>query len=358
MQILHLTGRPHEMGEAFGESCRDQIRELYELRLRNALAQALRYGGRRADEAELLDLVRLCWRETEAFDPEGAAELAGIARGAGLSRERILAMNGLTDLRDALAWPGQLEAVGGCTSCIAQRDTTDAGVLYAQTWDLSTDNAPFVVGVHRRPSDAPQTWSVTTVGCLSLMGLNAAGVGIGTTNLRTLDARPGVPYLSIIHRALACSDAREATRVVERARRAGGHSYSLVDAGGTAVVVECTAAKSRVLPIERGTHVHCNHCLVDEHAALEGDTPQASSRAREARMSELLATSPGKLDPPTLQRFLADEAGGELAIQRDDFSGISTNAAVVIDPSKPALLACHGLPREGAWHDLVRAPEP
>src|SRR5262245_32186609 len=106
LRVLHFAGTPARMGEAFGESCREAIAELYALRLENALAQALRHGGRRASEADLLALAGASLASCEAFHPEGAAELAGIARGARLAPERVLALNGLTDFRDALAWGG------------------------------------------------------------------------------------------------------------------------------------------------------------------------------------------------------------------------------------------------------------
>ena len=37
MRVLHFQGTPARMGEAFGESCREAIAELYALRLENAI---------------------------------------------------------------------------------------------------------------------------------------------------------------------------------------------------------------------------------------------------------------------------------------------------------------------------------
>jgi isopenicillin-N N-acyltransferase-like protein len=341
------------MGEAFGESCREAIAELYALRCENALAQALRYGGRRVREADLLALARACLDASERFDPDGADELRGIARGAGLAPERVLAMNGLTDLRDALAWGGPFEAAGGCTAFVVQRDrSADARLWAGQSWDLGTDNLPFVVAVERTPAAAPATWCVTTVGCLSLMGINAEGVAIGTTNLRTTDAGAGVPYLGVIHRALAERCAADAARLIAAAPRAGGHAYTVTDRSGEALVVECTARRSRTLAVRGGFHVHTNHCQVPEHQAVEAEIPYASSRARLARMQALLREAP-RIDGAFLEGCLADGANGALAICRDDFDGISTNAAIVVCPEGPQLRACHGLPSKGGWVDLL-----
>jgi isopenicillin-N N-acyltransferase-like protein len=353
MRILHLEGTPARMGEAFGETCREPIGALYALRLENALAQALRYGGRRVEEADLLALARVCLAASARFDPDGTEELRGIARGARLSAERILAMNGLTDLRDALAWGGPLEAAGGCTAVVVQRDRSADGRLWAgQTWDLGTDNQPFVLAVHRSPARGPETWCVTTAGCLSLMGINAAGVAIGTTNLRTTDAGPGVPYLGVIHRALTESSAVAAAALIAHAPRAGGHAYTVIDRSGDAFAVECTARRARTFALRGGFHVHTNHCQVPEHQALEADISFASSRARLARMQQLLREA-GGIDGPFLEGCFADRANGALAICRDDFEGISTNAALVVSPEGPSLRVCHGLPSRGEWVDLL-----
>lgn len=356
MQVLELAGSAVEMGEAFGEACRGPIAELYAIRLRNALAQAKGYGGRDACEEDLLAICRASLSATASYDADGFAELGGIARGAGLSIEQVLALNGLTDFRDALAWGGELEAFGGCTTFVVPSECSATGrALCGQSWDLGSDNRPYVVAVHRSPRDGPETWTVTTAGCLSLMGMNSAGLAIGTSNLRTTDARAGVPYLSLIHRALASTSHDDAVAAIVGGPRAGAHAYYVVDGGGGASVIECTALHSDVRRISSEVHVHTNHCQVEAHARIEGDVPRDSSHARRRRMRRLL-TGVAQQRGITLadaRGFLADHEGGDLAICRDDFDGISTNAAVVMSPGAPEAWACHGLPGTAPWIDLA-----
>jgi len=353
LRVLELEGAPAEIGRAFGESLRSEIAALYACRLDNAIIQAKRFGGRDVGESELLALARACLAPTRAFDPRGAAELHGIAEGAGLTPEQILAMNGLTDLRDALAWPGQPEAFGGCSACIVQADrSADGELMCGQTWDLSTDNMPFVIGLIRRPRGAPATWCVTTAGCLSLIGMNDRGLAVGTTNLRTRDARPGVPYLSLIHRALASDTLEEALEAIEGAQRAGGHYYTLADASGRAIALECTATRSARTEVTEGIYVHTNHCLHADCTALEADTPRGSSHARQKRLEELLAAAGARVDFAALERSFADRANGENAICRDDLAGISTNAVVAMAPARGEMRACQGLPDVANWITL------
>jgi len=353
LQSIELSGGYSEMGQGFGEAFRAQIAQLYEVRRHNALTQALRFGGRHATEDDFLALAKRCLVEARRWDPFGSAELEGIARGAGIAPEAALALGGLTDLRDVLAWGGD-DFLGGCTAVLAQTDTTtQAELLFAQTWDLGTANMPHLVRVHRKPSNAPATWTITTVGCLSLMGLNDRGICVGTTNLRTTDVRVGIPYLNILHRCLAANSHAEAIREVQNAPRAAAHAYFVADAHGRASLVEATGMRSRCIDLRQGVYVQTNHCQIPEHAALEGDTPMASSRARLLRMHELMEKSRPRIDRATLQRCLADHEGGERAICRHDFDGISTNAALVVAPESGRGWYCHGNPCTAEWHELI-----
>lgn len=341
------------MGRAFGESCRDAIHAFFALRVDNAIMQAAKYGGQTVDPARVVAAARACVPATRDHDPRGFDELTGIAEGAGMPLEHVLAINGLTDLRDLLSWPGELDAFGGCTAFLAAGDVTaDGRVIVGQTWDLATDNLPFVLAVHRQPDEGPETWCLTTVGCLSLIGLNDAGIAVGTTNVRTTDARPGVTYLSLIHKALGERDLEAAARAITDAPRAGAHFYYLADAHGGAVALECSARAHTRVDVARGAFSHTNHCVIPANVAIQGHDPQPSSVARLARMEALLDAQRGRVDLAAARRFLGDRDGGDLAIRRDDYDGINTNGAVVMAPAAGVVQACHGLPDEAPWFDL------
>ena len=340
MHAVELRGSAREMGEHLGEIYREEISELYALRVANAIRDALRFGGRTVSEEDLLTLAATCYEISEAFDYSGADEQVGIARGSGLTIAQITALGGLTDLRDVLSWAGPMERDGGCTGIIRAGSEMQIG----QTWDLATDNKPYVVYVHRIPNEGPETWSVTTVGCLSLMGMNEHGLALSTTNLRTTDARPGVPYLNVIHRALRETSVSDAVGVVRDAPRAAAHTFLIADQD-EGCVVECTATKSVVSDLIDGVIVQTNHCQVPEHQKIESTAPNESSHARFARMEELVQVE-------DLRDALSDTANGELAISRHDFDGISTNAAVLMTPATGVISIVHGPPDENSWTDM------
>ena len=340
MRSIELSGSAREMGKIFGEVYKEEISELYELRVANAIRDALRFGGRVVSEEELLSLAEECYGISEEFDYSGTDEQVGIALGSGLTIAQVTALGGLTDLRDVLSWAGPMERDGGCTGIIR----AGSEMQVAQTWDLATDNYPYVVYVHRVPDEGPETWSVTTVGCLSLMGMNEHGLAIGTTNLRTTDALPGVPYLNIIHRALRETSVSAAVGVVRDAPRAAAHTFLIADQD-EGCVVECTAKNSAVSDLVDGVIVQTNHCQIPDHQKIESTSPNESSYARFARASELIRSD-------DLRDVLSDTENGELAISRHDFDGVSTNAAVVMTPVNGTISIIHGPPDENSWTDM------
>ena len=358
MELIELEGTPGAMGRTFGRRCRDAVHGLYRARLANALEQARTYGGRALNEARLLAVAARCLPLVRDHHPEGFEELSGIAEGADMDLARIWAMNALTDLRDYAAYAEDLGAPSapegeGCTAIVvgSGRSAT-GGCLAGQTWDLSTDNLPFVCLVRRRPSHGPATVCLTTVGCLSLIGVNEAGVAVGTTNLRTTDVQLGVGYLDVIHRALSQDCRAAATRAVREATRMAAHFFWVVDAAG-AVAIEGSgraALEATVAPEE--VYVHANHALTAPVRAVEAaGTPMASSHHRQAR-AEVLTRAAPRTTPEALRAMLGDGEGAELAICRRDFAGISTNGALVVDPGQGSAWAVQGPPADADWLEL------
>jgi isopenicillin-N N-acyltransferase-like protein len=226
---VECRGRPRELGRAQGEAFAKQIQAFVQQRL--AAFQA--YAAERDQPAAFDHFITAGARCLEAqrrwYEP-GYEEQLGIAEAAGLEPHVLYAVTNMTDVRDVVLLPAQ-GADEGCTAVLVPPVlTASRQILVGQTWDLNPADIEYVVGVHRRPVEGPETWSVTCVGSLSLMGMNAEGVAVGTTNLKTRRSRPGVGYLGIVHRALAARSYDEAALAISEAPRAAAHSYWLASA--------------------------------------------------------------------------------------------------------------------------------
>lgn len=346
--IVEVAGTPREMGESFGEACREQIRELYAIRMTWAIRFA-REHGRGFDQERVLDVCERCLGPTRDYDPEGYEEFRGIGLGAGLSPAQVFALHGLTDLRDLLAF-GAATVAEGCSSFILGRDRAQGGkMLLGQNWDLQTDNLPYVCLVHRRPSRGPETWSLTVTGGLTLLGINSEGIAVGNTNITTRDARIGVQYLSVLHRALASTTLDEAVRCVVDAPRAGAHYYYLGGPDGVAWGLECSATRCARFEVTHGVFVHCNHARSPEIAALETEPPAESTRFRQRRLSDLMAGRDGPIGIADIKEMLSDHEGDGEGLCRHDHDCFNTNACVILSPETREIHACRGQAHVGEW---------
>lgn len=361
LPLIELSGAPRRMGELFGEACREQTRELFDCRMQAAISFAIVHGRRRFAGQQVLDIAEQCLPITQQYDAAGYEEFMGIARGAGLTPAELFVTNGLTDLRDILAFSSEVtpspaaSAPGGegCSSFIIAPDRAANGkLLLGQNWDLIADNLPFVVLVRRKPNDGPSTLSLTLTGCLTLIGMNSEGLAVGNTNLRTHDARIGLQYLSILHKAINSRSLDDAAHAVETAPRSAAHYYYLADASGRAIGLECTATRCHRFNADKGIFVHCNHALHESTAELEcRNAIDSSTCARQPRLATLLESNGAPIDVRHLRASLSDHAGGADAICRHATTPteVGTNAAVIMSPQTGELHACKAQPCIGKW---------
>lgn len=185
---------------------------------------------------------------------------------------------------------------------------------------------------------------------LSLIGINAEGVAVGNTNLQTTDARIGVQYLTVLHRALRSRSLSDAVESIREAPRSGAHYYYAAGSDGVAVGLECSATRAVPFEIRRGFFAHCNHALSEEIATLETQAPTPSTLHRQERLGQLLGSHERPVGVDDLKRFLSDHEGGEdRCICRHDFEGISTNASVILSPGTCEIHACRSQPHVGSW---------
>lgn len=314
-------------------------------------------GGERVDE--FLRVGARCLDVAREWDPAGTAEHVGIAQGAGIDAAELYAVANMTDVRDVLLLPPPNQDEGCTSFMLPARLSASASVVAGQTWDLNPDDLEFVIAVHRRPSDGPETWSVTCAGCLSLVGMNEWGLSVGTTNIKVRSTRVGVGYMTLLHRALRERSRQAACDALLAAPRAAAHTYWMADADG-ALEIEATALDAVVRQLDNspenlageGPLVRANHCLAPSIAALQGEPTTSSSRARQRRAEKLLLEGPHDLE--TLRRLLADRSDGVDSINRypEDEQGTTTNSCVLAWPAERRLWACRGPADRGAWVEL------
>lgn len=351
LETLTVCGSYEEMGKQYGAHYRSKIKHFVDMRFSSAERYFADWGRGSVDE--LKEKGAACWTQAQIFHPQGAAEHFGIALGAGLDPALLYAATNMTDVRDVVLLPEIPSPAEdeGCTSALASSTHTSSefpGGLYGQTWDLNPPDIEYIAAIHRLPDQGIETWTVTCVGCLTLVGMNQYGISVGTTNLKTWTSQIGVGYLSVLHKAISQSTHQAAAKVFHTAPVAGAHSYWL---GSTLGGEEWE--RSPQLSFHRDTQQRpigrSNHCLFEPHQKIEGVTVTQSSASRVARANILLESQPVTLDH--MKSIFSDRSDGIFSINRypEDEQGTTTNSVVIADPTAKTLHACRGPADRGTW---------
>jgi hypothetical protein len=353
LPMVTVAGTPAEMGRSYGERLRDMIRQYVPHRLNAAkeYLDARGFDGR----ADLRGAGELCLNALRDWDESGFDEFVATAEAAGVDAYDLYAAANYSDIRDLvlLRDDATVGAEEGCTSvAIPRSKTKDDRVIAAQTWDLHPRDIEYVVAVQRRPASGAATWSVTTVGTPTLIGINELGLYVGTTNLKMRGVRAGVPYLSLLHGAIGCESHGEAAVLVEKAPRVAAHSYWFADEHG-AVELECSATTCIRREMASEPLIQTNHCLDADHQERESEPPSHSSLHRLRRTQALMQRSPH--DVSTIQLMFQDRMDGVNSINRypEDEQIAATNACAIGVPAERALYACRGPADQGVWERLA-----
>ncbi|MGD2148924.1 MAG: C45 family autoproteolytic acyltransferase/hydrolase, partial [Anaerolineae bacterium] len=243
-------------------------------------------------------------------------EMQGIAEGAGLAFEDILALNVRTEVMFAAvarAADRSPAAAEGCTTVVALPEATaDRHTLLGQNWDWIPGTGGNVVVLEAEPDDGPAFVTLVEAGLLAKTGLNSAGIGL-VTNALVSDAdrgEPAVPYHVILRAILESERASQALNAITRHRRASSANYLIAHRDGEAINVEAAPGDySRVFidfP-DAGLFSHTNHFTnlrFDLRDVGIWDGPDSLLRLR--RVQRLLDGRRGRIDVAVLREVLSD----------------------------------------------------
>lgn len=347
-----VSGTPEAMGQTYGKLCGERIHAFVADRM-EAVEDYLNEAGH-SGTTLLLDAGATCLERVRSFDPDGYEEHFAIAKGAEIDPVRLFSMANMTDIRDIVVLPSDPPVLEdeGCTAALVPPNLSANGhSLQGQTWDLNSPDLKHVIALHRIPDDGPEIWTVTCAGCQTLMGMNEYGVTVGTTNLKTMGSRIGIPYLSVLHLALKQRSRDAASQIVKDASVAGGHTYWIGDPFG-ATEWEKSPDQAFSRTTDEGPLSRSNHCLFEANISLESDLSE-STHSRLARMQSLLRASNAHT-VESLRQLFSDRSDGRLSINRfaEDDSGATTNAVVAFNPVDLEFLACRGQADRSEWVQL------
>lgn len=251
-----------------------------------------------------------------AARPALAAELAGIAQGAGVDADLLFAINARTEILAGLARPE-------CSVIGALPARTGAGPLLAQNWDWYPELAPArVLWTVHHDGDRWFT-TLSEAGIAAKIGLNSRGLGVAL-NILGSSADGGVdgdPVHVLLRCVLEdCGDLASAAALLGAARASASSCITVAQASGAgrapamASFEISPAGAARIEPVD-GVVLHTNHFLSLppglRDTVLPG-WPDTVARLVELRAATADPTAP--VDGSTVRALLRSHAAGRIAI--------------------------------------------
>jgi len=349
-------GGPRELGAQYGRAARERIG-----RSIAAYTDVFDYWAHMT-WAQVREKALAYVPAIDTYDASIIPQLEGMAEGAGLDFDDLLALN----LRSEVMFGGTIHGTGHeCTSVVALPEATDDGhTLLAQNWDWLIHTRDTTIVLEAHPDEGPAYVTVVEAGLLAKTGMNANGVGVATnTIISDLDrGEPGVPYHVILRSLLASATMTDAMSRLFRATRCSSANYLVASGDGLAMDAECMpGGPQNVLadPPRDGLLVHANHFVSPRFRAGDAGLPtMPDSLFRHAQLESLLRLSDGPVSPGRLQAAFRDHAGHPFGVcTHEDTKAVyvdqyATIASLVMDLTERRMWLASGTPCTAPYLEL------
>ncbi|MGE3149647.1 MAG: C45 family autoproteolytic acyltransferase/hydrolase, partial [Pseudorhodoplanes sp.] len=256
------------------------------------------------------------------------AEMAGIAKGAGVDGADIAILNARYEIaftlfgRDAKKQE-ELLSVGpdGCSTFgLLPEATADGHTWLGQNWDWleAIHGRALLLRVHRK--NAPRYICLTEAGIVGgKMGVNECGIGLVENGLAS-EQDGANPYQKPFH--VRCREVVEAERFEDALRpivsskRTCSANFVIGDAAGEIIDLETSPNHVSYLYPAGGVLTHSNHFLGTDHGESQMEKISPNTLYRHARLRRLLERHVGQLTIAHMSAAFADEFGSPNGICR------------------------------------------
>ena len=355
--VIQVSGPAYERGHQHGTLARDRVAHSVEI-YRQAFAESAGLAW-----PEVLDEANRFAGVIKDFDRNILTEMYGIADGAGLRREEIVAINCRTEILfggrgQARQDPSEAECT---TIAVAPRASATGSTILAKNWDWRAPCQETIVLLQAEQDEAPNFVMLVEAGMVGRDGFNDAGIAICGNLLRSTrdGSKPGVPVPFIRRRVLNSARMDHALGEILNAQRAASTNYVIAHESG--MVIDFEASPEQVYPVypERGLMTHSNH-FTHVAAQIQGigrlTSPDTLYRMHQAR--ELLEPAIGSITVEDVKAVLRDHAGFPQAICRHpdpDLPGSRRTmsiASIIIDLGNRVMHVAGGPPCSHEYHTI------
>ena len=253
LPLYEIGGTPYEIGFAHGKFAKKNI--LVTLDTYSKLFKAM-------SDIDWPDAQKMACQfisPIEAYDPDLLEEIRGIAEGAGVKFEEILALN----VRSELAFQGRVPVSDGCTAIgIAEEKAFEGETLMGQSWDWrrSLIDSLVILKIHQL-GDKPDINMITEAGIIGKFGFNSAGIGICLNAMASNAVPMGLPLHIVMRGILNSVSLSEAIGNATRMQIGCCANFMLQSEDGEILDIKLDGQDFDILYPADGVLVHTNHFL-------------------------------------------------------------------------------------------------
>ena len=345
--IVDVSGSGRERGRAHGEALRERIGAGLE---RWDAQVAERMGIPPAEHvAGLLGATRFL-PAIEAATPELLQEVRGIADGAGVSFERILAFN----LMDEEWWYSQARGHRHACSLVAVPADEGRGALLAQNMDLPEVMDGGQTILRSTAADGGETVVLTAAGMIGLTGCNSDGLGVCVNTLSMLShSADGLPVAFVLRGLLERRSLAGAEAFLRAVAHASGQHYAVAGHGEVAGF-ECSAGGIVASDGGDGRFWHTNHPLASRDLDPADDDPAGSADSHK-RLARLAETGPDIESADDCEQLLADKRAPLCVAPESEHKWLTFGSIAMELSSPPLVRIAPGPPDRTPWIDASPA---
>lgn len=350
LPIISLKGTPKEIGFQYGSACREMIIKNIDLYFRLFEYYAHLNYQRSCQLAQRFIPV------IQKFDPELLEEIEGIAAGARVNKEEILAIN----VRTELMYPDKLGAEGECTSITALPPATLTGeVLIGQNWDWKPHLKEATVLLEIEQSDKPKVITLTEAGVVGKIGCNSSGLGACLNILKAPVEKVGLPIHILMRGILNSPRMGDAIAKIVSMARGSANNCLLAHRDGLAMDFEMAPQALDFFYPQNGILMHTNHFNSNLLKPLDGNLGQyPDTLLRYGIAHQKLSSRIGKITCADLIEVFRDHFNYPNAICRhpdereDELAQAQTIASIIMNLTKREIYLVEGPPCQGEYRTL------
>ncbi len=350
LPVISVKGNPRQVGHQHGTRCRDMIHKNISLYFR--LFQ--HYAN--LDRRQAVSLAQRFLPVIQSFDPALLEEMKGIAEGAGVNFEDILAINTRTELM----YPEQLATGGECTAIAALPEATaDGDVILGQNWDWKPHLVGSTIILDIDQEGRPGVVTLTEAGLVGKIGLNSGGLGVCLNILKSPIGQVGVPIHVLTRGMLNCGRMGDAIKKIAAQERGSTNNCVMAHRDGAAMDFEMAPQEFDFLYPEKGVLVHTNHFTSERLKPLDTNVAQfPDTLLRYGRAKQKIMPKAGKITVEDLKETFKDHLNHPSSIcrhpdERDpELERAQTVASIIMNLSRKEVHLAAGPPCENRYEKM------